>query len=66
MEALFGVPAETGLPMWVADMDFRPPARVQQAVERMVAHGVYGYFGDDRAYIAAIRWWMADSSWSPS
>ena len=58
MEALFGVPAETGLPMWVADMDFRPPARVQQAVERMVAHGVYGYFGDDRAYIAAIRWWM--------
>jgi cysteine-S-conjugate beta-lyase len=58
MEPMFGVPAETGLPMWVADMDFRPPAVVQQALERMTAHGVYGYFGDDRAYLAAIRWWM--------
>jgi cysteine-S-conjugate beta-lyase len=58
MERMFGVPAETGLPMWVADMDFRPPAVVQQALERMTAHGVYGYFGDDRAYLAAIRWWM--------
>ena len=58
MEALYGVPAETGLPMWVADMDFRPPACVQGAVEAMAAHGVYGYFGDDRAYLAAICWWM--------
>jgi cystathionine beta-lyase len=24
----------------------------------MSAHGIYGYFGDDRAYLAAIRWWM--------
>jgi cysteine-S-conjugate beta-lyase len=58
MERMFGVPAETGLPMWVADMDFRPPAAVQAALERMTAHGVYGYFGDDSAYLAAIRWWM--------
>ena len=60
MEQIYGVPAATGLPMWVADMDFRPPAVVQAAVERMAAHGVYGYFGDDRAYLAAIRWWMAE------
>lgn len=58
MEALYGVAPETGLPMWVADMDFRPPACVQGAVEAMAAHGVYGYFGDDRAYLAAICWWM--------
>jgi cystathionine beta-lyase len=45
--------------MWVADMEFRPPAAVQLAVERMAAHGVYGYFGDDRAYLDAIRWWWA-------
>ncbi|MDR5652833.1 MalY/PatB family protein [Ruixingdingia sedimenti] len=51
--------AGRGLAMWVADMDFRPPARVQQAVEKMAGHGVYGYFGDDRDYKAAIRWWMA-------
>jgi cystathionine beta-lyase len=58
MEALYGVPAEGGLAMWVADMEFRPPACVQRAVERMAAHGVYGYFGDDRAYLDALRWWL--------
>ncbi len=60
MEPLYGVPADEGLSMWVADMDFAPPAAVQQAVERMAAHGIYGYFGDDREYLAAIRWWMAN------
>ncbi len=60
MEQLLGVPAETGLPMWVADMDFRPPTVVQRAVEKMAAHGVYGYFGDDRAYLSAIGWWMQE------
>ena len=58
MEKMFGVPADRGLAMWVADMDFRPPACVQRAVEAMVNHGVYGYFGDDSAYLAAIQWWM--------
>jgi cystathionine beta-lyase len=60
MEALYGVPADAGLAMWVADMDFRPPSCVQRAVEDMAAHGVYGYFGDDRPYLAAIRWWMRE------
>ncbi len=58
MEPMFGVPADGGLAMWVADMDFRPPACVQTALEHMFAHGIYGYFGDDRAYLAAIGWWM--------
>ncbi len=58
MEPMFGVPAQDGIAMWVADMEFRPPAVVQQAVEAMAAHGLYGYFGDDRAYLDAIRWWM--------
>lgn len=58
MERLYGVPAERGIAMWVADMDFRPPACVQAAVERVAAHGVYGYYGDDAAYLEAIRWWM--------
>ncbi len=26
MEKIYGVPAETGLAMWVADMEFAPPA----------------------------------------
>lgn len=58
MEPMFGVPADGGLAMWVADMDFRPPACVQVALEKMLAHGVYGYFGDDHAYLAAVGWWM--------
>ena len=58
MEKYYGVSPDTGIPMWVADMDFRPPACVQKAVEDMAAHGVYGYFGDDAAYLAAIGWWM--------
>lgn len=58
MEKYYGVAASDGIAMWVADMDFRPPPCVQQAVERMAAHGVYGYFGDDRTNSDAIRWWM--------
>jgi cysteine-S-conjugate beta-lyase len=58
MEARFGVKADGGLAMWVADMDFAPPAAVQAAVEKMAGHGIYGYFGDDRAYREAICWWM--------
>ena len=59
MEKLYGVPADTGIAMWVADMDFRPPACVTTALQGMIDHGIYGYFGDDRAYLDAIRWWMA-------
>lgn len=58
METLYGLPADKGLAMWVADMDFRPPASVQRAVQGMSDHGIYGYFGDDRAYLDSIRWWM--------
>jgi cystathionine beta-lyase len=58
MDQLFAVPPGSGLPMWVADMDFRPPACVQRAVERMAAHGIYGYVGGDGAYLDAILWWM--------
>jgi cystathionine beta-lyase len=58
MEKLYGVSPDEGISMWVADMDFRPPACVQKALDDMTAHGIYGYFGDDSAYLAAIQWWM--------
>ncbi|WP_417250488.1 MalY/PatB family protein [Celeribacter sp.] len=60
MEALYGVSPKDGIPMWVADMDFRPPACVQKAVEDMATHGIYGYFGDEGDYHAAIQWWMKE------
>ncbi len=58
MEAIYGVSADDGLAMWVADMDFRPPQVIQDALQGMIDHGIYGYFGDDRPYIESIQWWM--------
>jgi cystathionine beta-lyase len=60
MEGLYGIPASDGIAMWVADMDFHPPACVQQSLEKMLGHGVYGYYGEDGDYLDAIRWWMAN------
>jgi cystathionine beta-lyase len=59
MQPLYGVSPDDGIAMWVADMDFRPPPSVTEALRAEVAHGVHGYFGDDRAYKAAITGWMA-------
>ena len=58
MEALYGLPPETGLAMWVADMDFRPPQAVNDVLQSMVDHGVHGYFGDESAHKQAICNWM--------
>lgn len=58
MAQAYGVSPQDGIAMWVADMDFRPPACVQRAVEALAGHGVYGYWGDDVPYLDAIRWWM--------
>ena len=58
MEAMYGVSPKDGIPMWVADMDFRPPACVVEELQKKIDHGIFGYYGDDRAYKEAIDWWM--------
>ena len=58
IQARYGVSPDDGLAMWVADMDFRPPEAMAHALQRMHDHGVYGYYGDDSDYRAAICWWM--------
>lgn len=60
MEALYGVPESDGLAMWVADMDFRPPACVGRAVQAMRDHGIFGYYGNETGYRQAIQWWMRE------
>ncbi len=60
LEPLYGLTPDDGLAMWVADMEFKPPQSVQAALQKMLDHGVYGYFGDDSKYLDAIRWWMAN------
>ncbi len=42
------------IPMWVADMDFRVPPGVTQALQARVDHGIYGYPGHDRALEAVV------------
>ncbi len=37
-----GMPADV-LPLWVADMDFAAPPVVIDALQRRIAHGVFGY-----------------------
>jgi bifunctional pyridoxal-dependent enzyme with beta-cystathionase and maltose regulon repressor activities len=44
-----------GWPTWIS----AAPQRAGRAGED-ARHGIYGYFGDDRAYLDAIRWWMAN------
>ncbi|TDK46739.1 MalY/PatB family protein [Antarcticimicrobium luteum] len=58
MEAIYGVSAEDGLPMWVADTDFRAPKVVQDTVRNMADHGIFAYADYSAEYTGAIRWWM--------
>ncbi|WP_172330756.1 MalY/PatB family protein [Mangrovicoccus sp. HB161399] len=58
MEKLYGVPAEDGLAMWVADMDFATAPAVSDALRAMADHGVFGYIASDAEYREAVRWWM--------
>lgn len=46
------------LPMWVADMDFRCPPAVIEALAKRVAHGIYGYTVPAESYFEAVMAWM--------
>ncbi|MCU0559449.1 MAG: PatB family C-S lyase [Desulfobacterales bacterium] len=58
------------IPMWVADMDFRSPPAVVEALHRRVAHGVFGYTGPPPELVAATvgmlerdHGWRVDPDW---
>ena len=46
------------IPMWVADMDFRVAPAIQKALERRVAHGVFGYNIVPESYNEAVISWF--------
>ncbi|MEU3839490.1 MalY/PatB family protein [Streptomyces sp. NPDC028635] len=49
------------LPMWVADMDFRAPQPVLDALHEAVDHGVFGYPGGATdSYLDAVTGWQAE------
>ena len=58
MEERYGVSPGDGIPMWVADMEFRPPPEVNEAIYEAAAHGIHGYPGGLTSYHEAIVNWM--------
>ena len=52
-----GRPADV-LPLWVADMDFRAPQPVLDALQKSVDHGIFGYSDVKSDYYNAISQWF--------
>lgn len=48
------------LPMWVADMDFKVPQCVEDAVRKVVDHGIYGYSTCPDSYYEAVIHWFKE------
>jgi len=58
------------IPLWVADMDFRSPPQVIEALHRRVAHGIFGYTLPPAeltetvvAMLAATYGWRVEPEW---
>ncbi|MBP3949846.1 MalY/PatB family protein [Bacillus suaedae] len=49
---------ENLLPMWVADMDFRAPQEVLDALHEKVEHGIFGYPAHSESVDAAVQSWL--------
>ncbi|MBN2264694.1 MAG: aminotransferase class I/II-fold pyridoxal phosphate-dependent enzyme, partial [Candidatus Aminicenantes bacterium] len=61
---------EDAIPMWVADMDFKAPPAVVEALRRRAEHGVFGYpLVPPSFFAAAIDWlgrrhgWKIEKGW---
>lgn len=48
------------LAMWVADMDFKVPQCVEEAVRKVADHGIYGYSTCPDSYYEAIIHWFQE------
>mgnify|MGYP001780448937 FL=1 len=49
--------ADDILPLWVADIDFRSPDSVVEALKKAVDHGIFGYSRADESYFDAVAAW---------
>ncbi len=55
---------EHAIPLWVADMDFRAPGEVLEALAGRVEHGVFGYSCSDSETDQAVMTWLSERfSW---
>ncbi|MGE5613107.1 MAG: MalY/PatB family protein [Bacillota bacterium] len=55
--AKYGMP-ENVLPLWVADMDFRAPSCVIDALVEKSRHGIFGYSESGKGYFEAVKNWF--------
>jgi len=59
-----GYPADI-LPFWVADMDFRAPAPVIDALKARTEHGIFGYTQVKDDYFAVLQnWFRTHHDWT--
>lgn len=58
LETTFGDIPKDVLPMWIADMEFRSPQPVIEAIKKANEHGIYGYTSRPLSYYQAIIDWM--------
>ena len=62
-EAIFG--EKELLPLWVADMDFKVPEAVSEAIAKKAAHGIFGYtIREDSYYESIIQWMKTRHNWT--
>ena len=53
------------IPLWVADMDFRVAPPIQEALQRRLDHGVFGYTHvGDEYYDAVCSWFARRHQWT--
>ncbi|MGI6073225.1 MAG: MalY/PatB family protein [Fermentimonas sp.] len=63
LEDLFG--RKDLIPLWVADMDFKSPSQIIDALRERVEHGVFGYTSPDDAYYnSVINWLRNKHNWN--
>ncbi len=61
-DEIFG--GENLLPLWVADMDFRTPPGVVNALAQKAGHGIFGYTTYmDSTYNSVIKWFSHRHGW---
>lgn len=55
------------IPMWVADMNFKAPPAVEEALIQTAQHGIFGYTGTSDGYAEAVcGWYAARMDWAVS
>ena len=45
------------IPMWVADMDFKVPNEISDALIKEAMHGIFGYKEPDEEYMSLVTQW---------